>query len=183
MVSRLRCQICFTEKKKKKSQEENVGKVPWFFESLGFRKFHFWIWIGISELEKGAGSRYPLNVGTNTQGRRSLRIKKQNKTLNLMENIQRPDCGRDGRYVWVGGCWKDSLSTTEGMIKDYPAFKPEGQRSISWLKGEVFSLLQRPLAGHSERTCRGRWALNPDSGPGCEGDTGTGPTRGTVPPS
>ena len=62
----------------------------------------------------------------------------KNKTKQNIEfngKYSEADCGRDGRYVWVGGCWKDSLSTTEGMIKDYPAFKPEGQRSISWLKG------------------------------------------------
>lgn len=91
-----------------------------------------------------------------------------------MENIQRPDCGRDGRYVWVGWCWKDSLSTMEGMIKDYPAFKPKG--------GSVFPSPEAFGGALREDSLR-EAALNPDSGPGCEGDTARGPTMGTVPKS
>lgn len=42
-----------------------MGKVSWFSGSLGFVNFISGYEL-ISELEKGAGSRYPLNGGTNS---------------------------------------------------------------------------------------------------------------------
>lgn len=73
----------------------------------------------------------------------------------------------------MGGCWKDSLSTMEGMIKDYPAFKRKG--------GSVFPSPEAFGGALREDSLR-EAALNPDSGPGCEGDTARGPTMGDCAP-
>lgn len=70
---------------------------------------------------------------------------KHTKTLNLMENMQRPHCAKNGKCMRVGRCKKDILSSMKGMMKDYPAFELEQLRSLLWLKVEVFSLLKGPL--------------------------------------
>ena len=59
-----------------------------------------------------------------------------------------------GRDVCVGRCRRAILSTTKGMIKDYPAFKPEGLEHLMAGGGNVFPAQGAFWGGGSERTHR-----------------------------
>lgn len=68
-------------------------------------------------LDQGAGEGGWLQISPKWRdkcSRKETTAHLKKKSLNLMENIQRPDCCRGGGCMWVGGCRKDILSSTKG---------------------------------------------------------------------